>query len=175
MDIRHSLRKLIVRLAMVAMVLVTLGLPSIQASHVARAATNQVTQADIVRCTTRSVYTMVWDGWRGSLSLRQGGVGTLAQDGGNTPYQVRYQTQLVSNPQDTVDGMHGPGYLGVASTLSHRITFWVDFANTPNNPGDDQRFDGYVMSQTKDAFAGVTWWQSIPFGFYATFSMCAPD
>ena len=77
---------------------------------------------------------------------------------------VRYKITL--NPQDSIEGMQGPGNQK-PSSLGHRIVFWVDFNNTPKNPKDDQRFDGYMMTQTKDAIAGVTWWNGIPFGFYA--------
>lgn len=69
--------------------------------------------------------------------------------------------------------MQGPGYIGVNSTDTHRIVFWVDFANTPANPADDQRFDGYVFTQTRNAMAGVTWWAGIPFGFYAANKVCS--
>ncbi len=109
------------------------------------------------------VYHIVWDGWKGFLTLSPDGTGTLQTKGRR--YSVRHQILL--NPQDTIEGSRGPGYL-TSSTLKHRIVFWVDFKNTPNNPNDDQRFDGYMMTQTKDAIAGITWWNRIPFGFYAT-------
>ena len=112
------------------------------------------------------VYDIVWDGWRGFLTLKPDGTGTLEQIGPKrSVYQVRHAILL--NPQNVVDGLRGPGYR-VPSNLNHRIVFWVDFNNTPDNPKDDQRFDGYIMTHTKDAIAGITWWRGIPFGFYAT-------
>jgi len=71
--------------------------------------------------------------------------------------------------------MTGPGYTGKMGVLGHRVVFFVDFANTPNNTQDDQRFDGYIFTQTlkegtsKKAISGITWWDGIPFGFYATY------
>jgi hypothetical protein len=64
------------------------------------------------------------------------------------------------------------GYLGSDSALGHRIVFWVDFNNTPDAVRDDQRFDGYPMTATKDAMAGVTWANAVPHGFYATDRNC---
>jgi hypothetical protein len=52
-----------------------------------------------------------------------------------------------------VDGRQGPGYIGTSSTAQHRIVFTVDFNNT--------RFDGYMMTQTRNAIAGVTWWNGM--------------
>lgn len=111
------------------------------------------------------VYSIVWDGFKGELVLRAGtriAESVLTKD--SREYKVRYQILL--DPQQSVDGMRGPGYI-INSSLKHRIVFWVDFNNTPSNLTDDQRFDGYVMTQTKDAIAGITWWSRIPFGFYA--------
>lgn len=118
-----------------------------------------------------SVWRIYWDGWEGMLVLFKGGNGYI-QDSNNVRYNLTYV--ILKNPQDNISGMTGPGYTGKASTLGHRIVFMVDFANTPNNTQDDQRFDGYIFTQTlktpaKRAIAGITWWDSIPFGFYATF------
>lgn len=118
-----------------------------------------------------SVWKIYWDGWEGTLVLYKNGTGYL-QDTNNIRYNMTYV--ILKNPQDNISGMTGPGYTGKASTLGHRIVFMVDFANTPNNTQDDQRFDGYIFTQTlkvpaKRAIAGITWWDSIPFGFYATF------
>lgn len=118
-----------------------------------------------------SVWKIYWDGWEGTLVLYKSGTGYL-QDTNNVRYNLTYV--ILKNPQDNISGMTGPGYTGKASTLGHRIVFMVDFANTPNNTQDDQKFDGYIFTQTlkvpaKRAIAGITWWDSIPFGFYATF------
>jgi len=127
---------------------------------------NDITADDFTGCLAGygCTYSIVWDGWEGFLTLRPDGTGTLEQRG-HPAYSVQHRVLL--NPQDNIDGMRGPGYQG-SSTLKHRIVFWVDFNRTPHNREDDQRFDGYLMTKTKDAIAGVTWWQGIPFGFYAT-------
>lgn len=125
-----------------------------------------VTVNDIVKGTYGSVYTLIWDGWKAFLTLRQDGSGYLSFDPRNN-YAVR--AEYLKDPQDNVDGQTGPGYLGTPSSLKHRIVFWVDFPRTPNSPQDDQRFDGYFFTQTKDGMAGVTWRNGTPFGFYATY------
>ena len=111
-------------------------------------------------------YDIVWDGWKGTLTLKPDGTGSLEQI---TPRRATYSVRhaIMLNPQNVVIGLRGPGDQ-VSSNLNHRIVFWVDFNKTPNNPKDDQRFDGYIMTQTKDAIAGITWWGGVPFGFYAT-------
>jgi hypothetical protein len=123
---------------------------------------------DIVKGEYGSIYSIVWDGWKAYLALRADGSGYLyfAHDVRNT-FDVR--ATLLADPQDTVDGQTGPGYQGTSSTLKHRIVFWVDFKKTYKNTQDDQRFDGYFFTQTKDGMAGVTWFDGVPFGFYAKF------
>lgn len=123
-----------------------------------------------------SVWEIHWDGWEGTLVLRPPTWASYLEQGTNR-YAVRYE--ILVDPQDEVEGMRGPGYVGVKSQLKHRIVFWVDFNRTPKVPKDDQRFDGYIFTQTikklgKQAMAGVTWWKGIPFGFYATFKYDVP-
>jgi hypothetical protein len=77
-----------------------------------------------------------------------------------------------TNQQDVVDGRTGPGYMGVNWDYRHRIVFWVDFNRTPTQPEDDQRFDGYLMTQTENAIAGITWKKGIPVMFALGFHHC---
>jgi hypothetical protein len=89
--------------------------------------------------------------------------------GGVTSYLVYH---ALTDPQDVIDSQQGPGYLGTDSSLGHRIVFWVDFNGTRDAIRDDQRFDGYLMTITRDALAGVTWVKGIAHGFYATDKKC---
>jgi hypothetical protein len=127
-----------------------------------------VVLTDIVKGDYGSIYSLVWDGWKAYLVLRRDGSGYLYfPSDPRTSYGVR--ATFLADPQDSVDGQTGPGYLGTPSSLKHRIVFWVDFPKTQQSTQDDQRFDGYFFTQTKDGMAGVTWWNGVPFGFYARF------
>jgi hypothetical protein len=125
-----------------------------------------VRMEDIVKGDYGSIYSIVWDGWQGHLTVRRDGTGYLST-GPGTIFGARFS--LLQDPQDNVDGQTGPGYQGVNSDLKHRLVFWVDFGKTFKNLQDDQRFDGYFFTQTLDGMAGVTWWNGIPFGFSAKF------
>ncbi len=127
-----------------------------------------VTLNDIVKGENGSIYSLVWDGWRANLWLYRDGTGRLFLPG-DLKNGINVRATFLTNPQDTVDGQTGPGYLGTPSSLQHRIVFWIDFPKTLQNTEDDQRFDGYFFTQTKDGMAGVTWWNGMPFGFYARF------
>ena len=99
------------------------------------------------------VYNIVWDGWQGTLQLcfANGEASWLQQ--GTVRHKVTY-----------TQGRAATGY-------DHRIIFYVDFNNTPTTTRDDQKFDGYFLTQQPAArrgVAGLTWWNNIPFGFYAT-------
>jgi hypothetical protein len=45
----------------------------------------------------------------------------------------------------------------------HLVNFTIDFPGQP-----PQQFTGYLFTQQKRTLAGETWWQGIPFGWYAT-------
>jgi len=154
----------------IKILILTLGIGGILG--VAIVAFAAMTARDFTGCNEYGcTYKIVWDGWEGFLTLAPpaGGAGTgtgYLEQRGRDRCSVRYQ--ILCDPQDSIGGSRGPGYIGTRSSIKHRIVFWVDFNNTPNNPRDDQRFDGYMMTQTKNAIAGITWWNKIPFGFYAT-------
>ena len=150
--------------------LLVLGLGMVSVSMAGMRQAEAVTTLDITKgCRYGAWYDIVWDGWKGDLRFDNQNSGYLLASG--RYYQVRYS---LHNAQDNVSGYVGPGYRGTNTTGTYRIVFWADFNNTPSNPNDDQRFDGYVMTQTKNAMAGVTWWNNWPFGFYAKFNVCEP-
>lgn len=126
-------------------------------------------------CAENAEYQIVWGaGWKGRLILSIPPPpyfilpGTL--ESGGSLFHLYWSAVL--DPQDYIDGEQGPGYQGTDSTIGHRIVFWVDFSQTPGNIRDDQRFDGYLMTGTRDSMAGVTWSRGVPYGFYATDKKC---
>jgi hypothetical protein len=140
-----------------------------------------LTQGDFI-CQYGAGYDVVWDGLPARLALSPPYWPDYAYKGqfeyAGFYYAVRYQ--ILANPQDFIEGQQGPGYLGTNSDRKHRIVFWVDFKNTPAAPWDDHRFDGYMMTNNKNAIAGVVWTSNgvrsaplnIPFGFYAHNKQC---
>ncbi len=92
-------------------------------------------------------YSMSHDGWRGTLYLGDG-----KADCPQPLCQSRYTDS---------NGRHFPVRV---TTSGHQITFHVARLGGSNG----QRFVGHLMTQTKDAIAGTTWWNGQPFGFYAT-------
>lgn len=130
-----------------------------------------IQQGDFV-CADGAEYQIVWGaGWRGRLVLSSPAppyylpLGFL--ESGGSLFPVFYH--VLAEPQEYVDGEQGPGYRGTDSTLHHRIVFWVHFDTTSRNW---QRFDGYLMTETRDAMAGVTRSRDVPYGFYATDKKC---
>jgi hypothetical protein len=105
-----------------------------------------------------------WDGWSGLLELYPTAWANASNklSTGGRDYGLRYE--IHHDAQGDVEGMTGPGYIGADTSHGHRIVMWVDFENGEKS----QRFDGYLFNQTgADAMAGVTWWQGMPYGFYA--------
>ncbi|NJM70715.1 MAG: hypothetical protein HC862_11065 [Scytonema sp. RU_4_4] len=98
-------------------------------------------------------YSMSHDGWKGNLTLFNSS-----------------DPEFRCNP---LCGMYtdsgGRNYLVKVSNIQgYKITFYVIGIGDENAEGTGgQKFEGYLMTQTKDAIAGNTWWHSRPFGFYA--------
>jgi hypothetical protein len=88
-------------------------------------------------------YSMVHDGWKGKLVL--GPVGSQYVESNGTVHAI------VFGP---IEGYH--------------FVFYVIGLGGENADGKGgQKFDAYLMTQTTDALAGVTYWSGRPFGFYA--------
>ena len=97
-------------------------------------------------------YSMIHDGWRGTLYLGGG-----KADCPRPLCQSRYTDG---------NGRHFPVKV---TTTGHRITFYVvGLAGQNADRSGGQKFVGHLMTHTKDAIAGTTWWEGQSFGFYAT-------
>ena len=88
------------------------------------------------------MYELVHDGWRGILELK-GSRGRYI-DSQRHSYEV------------------------FAEARGNHILFYIIGLGDENADGrGGQKFEGYLMTQTHDDIAGLTWWRSQPFGFYA--------
>ncbi len=110
-----------------------------------------------------STYEMNHDGWPGTLSLAPVR-GSYIENIPNMSGWYSGVTGLVS-ASGLVRSWDYP--IPEAGWPDHKIRLRIDFANTPLNYSDDQNFDAYLFSQTRSMMAGITWWNSTPFGFYA--------
>jgi hypothetical protein len=108
---------------------------------------------------------MAHDGWKGELTLSA----SLDSYVDNAPNLVGTYYRATDGATFSVRGYVRTWRYPLAASWGpdHQIEFFIDFAKTANNRDDDQRFQGFLYSGTKDAMAGRTWWNGIPFGFYA--------
>ncbi len=107
-------------------------------------------------------YAMNHDGWNGTLELREvtgprlAGSANLTGTYTGSDGRSHAVRGFVRGPSQSMPTDWGP---------DHKIEFYVDFADTSPTT-DDQKFEGYLFTQTKDGMAGLTWWNATPFGFY---------
>jgi len=93
------------------------------------------------------------DGWEGKLVLRGAGI----------------PAGLFG---DYV-GADGKIHFVQGSVESHKIVFYVDMKDTKGLPDDDQRFEGYLFTQSRKAMAGTTAWGGMTYGWSAVKSSSA--
>jgi hypothetical protein len=113
-------------------------------------------------------WNMVHDGWNGTLVI-QGEDQVLHPVDGNCTFTSTTFFGTYTGPG--ADNVQVQGFLGGEDSnwqssgcaqADHLVNFTVSFTSAPT-----QRFIGYVFTQTKNAMAGYTWWDGIPFGWYA--------
>ncbi|MDD3554571.1 MAG: C25 family cysteine peptidase [Deltaproteobacteria bacterium] len=110
-------------------------------------------------------YSMNHDGWEGVLKLWRN-LSTIHVIGSDF-WALLGQYTDQNNKTHAVRGKVKESVANPAGWVDHKIEFYIDFNDTITNQNDDQKFEGYLFTQTKDGMAGITWWNNTPFGFYA--------
>ncbi len=185
MNLHLHLIKLLTARMLGSFAFIMLALCSLQAQAEITADTYTTKPSPNFPCTTPIIgmfYFLNLDGeWMGMHVYRADSGKTSVVTRSKKEYPIRFDIQGVEKEPIPVthlvevDGRRGagniPGYTDDYGpeywNYPHRIVFWVDFKETPGHPADDQRFEGYIMTQTEDAFAGITWKDGVPRGFHA--------
>ena len=112
---------------------------------------------------------MVHDGWRGTLVINPPGQVLNGDEDGCTyrSYVIDGTYTTGSGDQFAMRGTFGgkdpSRRAGEACPQSeHLISFTIDFSGEPPQP-----FTGYLFTRQSTGMGGQTWWQGIPFGWYA--------
>lgn len=113
---------------------------------------------------------MVHDDWQGVLKINPSDQETQGTDGPCT-YIASVIDGQYTDHAGTSHQMRG-SFRGhdpndqtsrQCKQSDHMIRFTIAFPNEP-----PQQFLGYVFTHQGKSMAGYTWWQGIPFGWYAT-------
>lgn len=108
-------------------------------------------------------YGMNHDGWEGELEL-EATLGNYIEQMASVHGTYTGQDNI---EHDVTGYVRTPAYMLPESWgPDHKISFYIDFMDTYMAQEDDQQFDGYLFTRTRDAMAGVTWWNNVPYGFY---------
>lgn len=99
-------------------------------------------------------YDMNHDGWKGVLVLDRGGEFCRL-------YGTYTGADKVVREVQADAALNRLGQCAVTPLPTHRIKFSIKF------DFGWQKFDGYMFTRDRKIIAGITWWNNIPFGFYA--------
>jgi len=117
------------------------------------------------------VWDMVHDDWRGALTIKPSDQRLIGNDDVCTYTSWVIEGSYVQEGSTVSSSMHGTfGGEDTNSRISspckqtgHLISFTINFPNAK-----PQQFTGYLFTHNKRTMAGYTWWEGIPFGWYAT-------
>lgn len=103
---------------------------------------SRYTKPEVAQYNFNGRYSMVYDGWKGTL--------------------------YINYPRGTFFGANGKRYQVKMRKYEHQIVFYIAGLGGENaDKSGGQKFVGFLMTQTKNAIAGTTWWRGRRFGFYA--------